>query len=103
MKKISSLFVVVAGTFLLGACGMPEGTEDAVETQESELSSTAPCREYTAGGSTTSCKSTAAWKDYAAKTCASVGLKLNSLSVANPCGPTSTSDSFASAKFTCCP
>lgn len=105
MKKVSSLFMVVAGAFLLGACGMPEDTEEAVETQESALDSDAPCIEYTSGGSSTSCKSTEEWKEYAAKVCASKGLGLSSITFANACKPTSStdSDSYATVKFTCCP
>jgi hypothetical protein len=103
MKKVSSLFVVVAGAFLLGACGMPEDGEEVVEAQQSSLDSTVPCVQYTAGGSTTSCKSSAEWKEYAAKVCASKGLQLYAISFENACGPSTTSDSFATAKFSCCP
>jgi uncharacterized lipoprotein YajG len=103
MKKISSLFVVVAGAFLLGACGMPEEAEELVETQESALENSASCVTLTAGDST-SCKSAADWKEYAAKVCASRGLQLSELSFANACKSTGTvNDSYSSIKFSCCP
>jgi hypothetical protein len=103
MKKSLSLFVVVAGSLMLGACGMPEGAEEAVETQESGLDSSL-CTEYTAGSTTTVCRSTADWKAYAIDFCAAKRMTLGSFSVANQCNPSSTTnDSYATARFTCCP
>ena len=99
MKKVSSLLAVVAGAFLLGACGVPEEAEEGLEVQqlqEGEVSAMA-CYTYSAGSST-SCKSTATWKAYASDYCASKGMSLSSYSVSTQCA----SGSYSYVKFTCC-
>lgn len=100
MKKLSTLLVVVAGSFMLGACGGAEESEEALEArvaEEAEVSAMA-CYSYSAGSSS-SCKPTATWKAYASDACAAKGMSLSSYTVSTPCA---TSGSYSYVKFTCC-
>ncbi|MCA9667227.1 MAG: hypothetical protein KC503_16625 [Myxococcales bacterium] len=66
----------------------------------------APCVSASLGD-TTSCKSTATWKKYAAGACASRGLELTRIDYGTPCGQNSAgsaaaTDLFRYTKFECC-